>query len=446
MEHFIMSRKEMARPGLVRAALDGKICNQEGSKALGMSVRQFRRLKAACRERGYEALAHGNRGRPSPRRIDPEILDRVNALIRLKYGGFNDCHLAEKLREVEKITISREKVRQLRQERGEPAQRKRRAPAHRSRRLREASAGSLVLIDGSNHFWFEDRGPRGTLIGAQDDATGEILTLVFRPTEDLHGYCELVRRLAGTHGLPVNLYGDHSGILIRNDTHWSLEEQLAGSQAPTQFGRMLADLGVGFIAAHSPQAKGRIERLWETLQDRLVAEFRLRGIHATEAAEAFLPAFIADFNHRFARPAREKESAWRRPPRDLDCLLACRYQRKVARDNTATIPGRWIQLPARNRDRSRQGHTIQLRELLDGRLLAFADGQLIASQTAPPGPFTLVPRHGLARRRKAGLIPVPKPEPCTRKKIPVHKPATQQYKPAPNHPWRTSPAVLQVTN
>jgi hypothetical protein len=446
MGHFIMSSKEMARPGLVRAALDGKICNREGARALGMCARQFRRLKAAYRERGPGALVHGNRGRPSSRRTDPGILDRVNALIRLKYGGFNDCHLTEKLREVEEITISREKVRQLRQERGEPAQRKRRAPVHRSRRLREASAGSLVLIDGSDHLWFEDRGSRRTLIGAQDDATGEILALVFRPTEDLHGYCQLLRCVAETHGLPVNLYGDHSGILVRNDDHWSVKEQLEGSQAPTQFGRMLADLGVGFIAAHSPQAKGRIERLWETLQDRLVAEFRLRGISSVEAAEAFLPTFIADFNHRFARPARTHTSAWRLPPRNLDRILACRYERKVARDNTATIPGRWIQLPARGRDRSRHGRTVQLRELLDGRLLAFADGQLIASQPAPPSPFTLLPRHGMARRQRAGLLPMPKPTPPTNQQILSCKPGPRQAKPAPNHPWRTSPAVLQVTH
>ena len=440
-----MSSKEMVRPGLVQAALEGKICNREGSKALGMSVRQFRRLKAACRELGPKGLVHGNRGRPSPRRTDPEILDRVNALIRLKYSGFNDCHVTEKLREVEKITISREKVRQLRQERGEPAQRKRRAPVHRSRRLREASAGSLVLIDGSDHLWFEDRGPRCTLIGAQDDATGEILALIFRPREDLHGYCQLLSRLAGTHGLPVNLYGDHSGILVRNDDHWSLEEQLAGSRTPTQFGRMLADLGVGFIAAHSPQAKGRIERLWETLQDRLVAEFRLRGINSPEAAEAFLASFMADFNRRFARPARSEISVWRRPPRDLDRVLACRYQRKVARDNTASIPGRWIQLPARDRNRSWQGSTVQLRELLDGKLLAFAEGQLIASQPAPPGHFTLVPRKGVARREKAGLVPMPKPA-LRPAKEPARKTDQRPNKPAANHPWKTQRAVLQTTS
>ena len=164
------------------------------------------------------------------------------------------------------------------------------------------------------------------------------------------------------HGLPCNLYGDRLGVFVRNDDHWTLEEELAGQQSPTQFGQMLAELAIGYIAAHSPQAKGRIERLWETLQDRLVQELRLRGITTVPAAEIYLPEFMADFNRRLARPPRETVAAWRRAPRDLDRILACRYARVVARDNTVSLPGRWIQIPPGPGQRSRHSCRVEVRE------------------------------------------------------------------------------------
>ena len=151
-----------------------------------------------------------------------------------------------------------------------------------------------------------------------------MLALHFRPTEDLHGYLTLCRDLFVTHGLPVALYGDRLNVFTRNDRHWTLEEELQGAQHPTHFGRMLADLGVGYIPAQSPQAKGRVERLWQTLQDRLASELRLHRITTREAANAFLPAFLADYNRRFAHPPADPRPLWRRPPRDLDRLLSCR--------------------------------------------------------------------------------------------------------------------------
>src|SRR5262245_10153304 len=302
METFTMSRKELPRPGLIQTALAGQITNREGAGALQLSVRQFQRLKARVRLGGPLALRHGTRGRPSPRRLPPAVCAQVQALRQDRYAGFNDTHLTEKLREVHGLSISRESVRRLRRALGWPAVHRRRPPQHRARRPREAAAGQLLQLDGSPFPWLEDRGPMLTLLGAIDDATSTVLALHFRPTEDLHGYATLLHHVFRTYGLPVALYGDGVNILVRTDRHWSVSEQLAGRRAPTHLGRVLHDLGIGYVQAHSPQAKGRIERLWATLQDRLVSELRVRGVATAAAANAFVPEFLADFNRRFARP------------------------------------------------------------------------------------------------------------------------------------------------
>lgn len=437
-----MSHKEAPRPGVLRAAEQGKLTNAEGARALGISLRQFRRLRAAFRDRGVAGLMHGNRGRRSPRRLSEEERQRVVKLINSKYAGFNDCHLTEKLRAMEGLVWSRELVRRLRREAGLPAKRTRRAPKHRRRRERAARAGALVLIDGSTHDWLEGRGPTFALVGAVDDATGKILALVVRPREDLHGYLALLGQVLGGHGVPVAFYGDRFGALVRSDDHWTVAEQLAGRQDPTAFGQLLEELGIGFIAAGSPQAKGRIERLWGTLQDRLVAEFRLLGLTTVAEVEAHLPPLIAEFNARFAKPARERVDAWRAAPRDLERLLSCRYTRRVARDNTVAIPGRWIQLPARRRGRSWQGCSVEVRECLDGTALVLHRDQLIVHQPTPTMPFTLVHRGGGHARRRCpqNFTPVPPPAPApARRKAPANRRGqlTHMRKQAPTHPWRS---------
>lgn len=446
MGHLTMSSKEARRPGLVQAALAGKVTNREAAQALKLSVRQFRRLKAAYRRAGVGGLLHGNRKRLAHNRLAAVDRQRILDLMNGRLAGLNDCHLTEKLRELEAVDVSRETVRRLRQTAGIAPTRRRRAPQHRSRRLREAREGALVLVDASDHRWFGEAVPRASLLGALDDATGRILALHFRPHEDLHGYAELLRRLLTTHGLPCNLYGDRLGVFVRNDKHWTLDEELAGQQSPTQFGQMLAELAIGFIAAHSPQAKGRIERLWETLQDRLVQELRLRGITSVEQAEAFLPEFIADFNRRFACPARDSCSAWRRPPRDLAQLLACRYQRTVARDNTVTVHGRWIQIPPGPHRRSFHSCRVEVRELLDGRLQVRHRDRLIAEQPAPPGAFVLLsPDSRRDKRLREG-----KTDAHNRSRIDDHAAVrlrsrapkatlgrlTNIRRPKPQHPWK----------
>jgi transposase len=439
-ETFTMSRKEVPRAGLLKAARAGKITNAQGALAMQLSVRQFQRVKVRFAAEGAGGLRHRLRGRPSPRRLLADVRTRAAALLQHTYAGLNDCHVTEKLQEVEGLPLSRSSVRRLRRALGLPPKRRRRARPGRIRRTPEAQTGALVQLDASPFAWLEDRGPALALHGAIDDATGTGLVLVFRPTEDLHGYGTLLQQLCTTYGLPLALYGDRLGVFVRNDPHWTLEEELRGTQDPTHFGRILQELGIGYITAHSPQAKGRIERFWQTLQDRLVSELRLRGISTLEAANAFLPAFLADLNPRFARAPAAAAAAWRPAPRDLAAVLSCRYTRTVARDNTVRLGPRWVQLPRR---RSYAGRRVELRECLDGRLLVFTDGACVAAQPAPAAEFVLRPRRGpssdrrqrlrTAQRRVAegGRYP-----PTPRKRLAAPRAAEAARRPSPTHPWR----------
>jgi transposase len=436
-----MSRKEAPRAGLVKAALAGQLTNVQGAQALQLSLRQFRRLKARYRAAGVRGLVHGLRGRPSPRALAEASRARVLALLQTTYRDFNDCHATEKLQEVEGLAVSRATVRRLRRGLGLPPKRRRRPRQHRTRRPRRPTMGSLVLVDGSEFDWL-GTGTRLLLLGAIDDATGTVLALHFRPAEDLHGYLTLLRRLADGYGLPVTLYGDRLGVFVRNDAHWSLAEELQGAQAPTHFGQVLHELGIGYIAAHSPQAKGRIERLWDTLQDRLVAELRLRRIHTVAAAETFLPTYRATHNRRFAQPPADAAAAWRRPPRDLADRLSCRYRRRVARDNTVRLGPRLVQIPPGPHHRAYAGSRVELRECLDGRLLVDYQGRRLATGPAPPGDFVLVPRR--APRLRAPQ----RPSAAEGRDLPLGHPgrssplaaltalAQHLRRPTRSHPWR----------
>jgi transposase len=245
METFTLSRKELHRPGLLKALCGGRLTNAQVAAALGITVRQVRRLKRRFERGGPAALVHGNRGRPSPRRLPAAVRAVVVRLMATVYVGFNDTHLTEKLREHHALGVSRETVRRWRRHLGQPPTRARRAPRARRRRAPEAARGALIQIDGSPFPWLEDRGPELMLLGAVDDATTEILALQFRPAEDVHGYATLFRDIFTVHGLPMAVYGDRLNLLVRNDAHWSVEEQLAGRQAPTHVGRILQSLAVG---------------------------------------------------------------------------------------------------------------------------------------------------------------------------------------------------------
>ena len=278
-------------------------------------------------------LAHATRGRPSHRRLEETVRQRILRLARTTYAGFNDHHLCEKLAEVEGFSLSRETLRRLLRREGIGSPRKRRPPAHCQRRLRSAREGELVQLDGSPHDWLEGRGPHLTALGMQDDASGKILAARFFPSETTEGYFRLLHSLLRRYGVPLAFYGDRSGVFVRHDNRWSLEEQLAGKRQPTQFGRALDQLGITFIAAQSPQAKGRIERLWGVLQDRLTSELRLAGACDLDSASRVLARFLADYNRRFARTPRDAAQAWRPAPDDLQRICCFTHERVVGNDN-----------------------------------------------------------------------------------------------------------------
>ena len=379
-----MSQKELQRVAVIASCVKGDLACARAAELLDLTPRQIKRLKARYRHGSAAALAHASRGRPSHRRLPDAVRERIVRLARTTYAGFNDHHLCEKLVEREGFSLSRETLRRLLRKQGLGPPRKRRAPAHRQRRVRSARLGELVQLDGSPHDWLEGRGPQLTALGMQDDATGKILAAQFFSSETAFGYLCLLRQLLRRHGLPLAFYGDRSGVFVRNDDNWTVEEQLAGKRQPTQFGRALEQLGITFIAARSPQAKGRVERLWGVLQDRLSSELRLAKADDIDSANAVLRKFIADYNRRFARPPREMQTAWRPVPESLERICCFVHERIVSNDNVVQWEGRRFQIPQQARRFSFAGAKVQIYQALNGRL-SFYYGDTRLEHAAIPG-------------------------------------------------------------
>jgi transposase len=341
-----VSQREVHRMHVVRLIIEGRETLGGGARVLGISVRQMKRLRRKMKERGDEGLLHGNRGKAPSNKTSSEKIEQVVQLARGRYQGLNDTHLTEKLKEKEKIALSRASVRTILRQAGIAAVRKRGVKRHYKRRERKAQEGALLLWDGSPHHWFGKEQDEWSLVAVVDDATGALLSGVFALEEDAQSYLTCLRQIVLEKGIPLALYMDRHGIFRRNDDHWSLEEQLAGEQTPTQVGQALRGLGIRSIFALSPQAKGRVERLFNTLQDRLVQELRLAGISSPQEATLFLNGpFKTDFNARFAKPARESQAAWRPLPKGLDVERICSfgYQATVGNDDAVRLAGRRFQ-------------------------------------------------------------------------------------------------------
>jgi len=393
-----MGQKQLQRWHLMKMVEVGKITLKEAGERIGVSYRQAKRIGRAIRERGIKGLVHGNRGRPSNNRLKESLRKKVLELSKEVYWDFNDTHFTEKLRECEGIDLNRETVRKLRRAAGVAPKRRRRGPKHRKRRERMAQEGWMVLWDGSPHPWFGPDHPPCCLMAAIDDATGKLLAARFFPFEGSAGYLWLLKEMVKTYGIPMIIYQDRHGALHRNDPHWSLEEQLAGRQEPTQVGLALEALGIEPISALSPQAKGRVEKLFATLQDRLGAELRLKGIVTIEEGNRFLQStFLKAFNRRFAVRARESQKAWREVPKhlDLDRIISFRYRATVGNDNTVRLGGLILDVPPGPQRRSYAKVKVETRQLLNGSWRIYAQDQLIAKHppTSLREPLRALPRN-----------------------------------------------------
>lgn len=414
-ESLTLSAKEQQRTEVVSRWLAGILTTDEAVALLGTSERTAWRLRAAMVRSGAAGLAHGNRGRASPRRLAGDVRERVLELARTTYRGYNDTHLAEVLAEDEGIAISRPALRRLLRSEGLASPRVRRSPRYRSRRERMAQAGLLVQVDGSRHDWLEGRGPWLTLVGGIDDATGLLVGAVFREQEDGVGYLTMLRDMARQHGLPAALYRDGSSVFAPSGPRGP------GRDEATQVGRVLAELGIATILAGSPQAKGRIERAWGTLQDRLVSELRRAGACDLPGANAVLRGFIPRFNRRFAVPPASAAPAWRPLPAGLDLARVCafRWRRAVGSDSCVRLEGMVLQLPPGPGGRSLAGRRVDVELRLDGRLLVVADGRTLAAVPAPPEP---------RRLREVEVLQPGGP-------VPERASRSVGYRPAADHPW-----------
>lgn len=395
-----ISERDIGRHHLLRMVLDGRLALSEAAEKMGVSYRQAKRLKKTFEDAGMRGLIHGNRGRTPANRICDELRLRVLDLSKETYCEFNDSHFTEMLTEREGICLSRETVRRIRREDGIKPKTKRRPRKHHKRRPRKASEGLMILWDGSPHRWFGPGTQPCCAMAAIDDATSKLVGLFFTEVECSWAYLELLRRVVTEHGIPASIYQDRHSSLKRNDDFWSIQEQLAGRQDPTQVGAALSALGIEPIFATTPQAKGRVERLFKTLQDRLCAMLDLEGIKSIVAANEYAPLFKDAYNKKFSVPAADTQSAWRKLRRglDLERILSLEYEGCVGNDNAIRFDGMIIDVGPGPGKRSYAGVRAELRQLLDGSWRVYHNDKLIA--TAPANEIVEPIR---ARNRRKGV-------------------------------------------
>jgi transposase len=426
-ELVTLNREEQKRLMVLTAVGEGRLRAGEAAAGLGLSVRHVRRLLARYRKEGAAGIAHGNRGKRPYNKLDDSVRARVRELAESKYSGLNAQHLTERLADFEGLSLSRSTVRRVLLGAGIKSPRTRRAPRHRSRRERRAQRGMLLQIDGSPHDWLEDRGPRLCLVGAIDDATNEVPHALFRKEEDTRGYFELLENIVATHGIPLAVYRDRHSIFQHPEKQReSLEEQLAGEREPTQFGRLLKELGITSIPAYSAEAKGRVERLWGTLQDRLVSELRVARAQTMAEANQVLAEFLPRYNRRFMVPAAQPGSAYQPTPpgfvpEEVFCL---KHQRTVGSDNVVRFNNRRLQIQPGVDRPSYARVKVTVHEGFDGQLAICHKGRRLATTDAPPDATQL-------RSNKPATDQLVK-------RFLRHRP----WKPGPNHPWRRSGKVF----
>ena len=428
-EVLTLNRKEQNRLIVLNQVETRHTSVTQAAVLLKISDRQTWRLIAAYRKEGASGLAHGNRGRKPVNALPEELNQKVVELAGNKYKGFNHTQLTEKLAECEQVHLSRSSVRSLLLKSGIPSPRKRQPPKHRNRRERYPQEGMMLQTDGSDHDWMEGRGPRLCLIGAIDDATGKVPYALFQEHEDARGYMRMLQEIVLNQGIPLALYHDrHTVFEVSEDKLPSIVEQLEGKEPITQVGRLLKELGIESISAHSPQAKGRVERLWGTFQDRLCSELRLAGARTMEEANQVLAHFLSEYNLRFKVAAQDPDIAYRKVPAEFkpEEYFCFKYERVIGNDNVIRYEEHRLQiLPCKGRLSYARCKVVVCLGL-DHALTVYYQGQRLETRPAP------VEATALRRLDQHSVIIDVSKTPVTH--LPV--------KPSPSHPWRGKYRVL----
>jgi len=415
-----MTQKEITRLRVINQTIDKVITIREAAELLGLSERQVIRLKKGVVEQGPAFIIHKNRGRKPQHTLPDEVRMKIVELKQTKYKEANFNHFVELLEEHEDIKVSYTSVHRILTQAGIKSPKKHRKRKSHHRRKRKPQKGMLVQIDASPHEWIIG-GELFTLHGAIDDATGEILALFFTPNECMEGYFEIIRQIVKNYGIPMSLYCDRHTIFVSpNDGKLSIEDQLKGKTVNlTQFGRAMEELGITIIKANSPQAKGRIEKLWDTLQSRLPVEFKIRGIDTMEAANAFLSQFIVAYNEKFGVEPENPEPAFRplEPGIEFDHILCIKEERTIIEDSAFSYKGKYYQL-VRNGRKAAAMPKAKLTVLSSSKIGVKAIYAGVVYDT-------LV----LEERPKKKALKSSKKQP--QKRTPV--------KPAADHPWRQMP-------
>ncbi len=406
-----MSNQEITRLEVMQRLGDKRLKQFEAARMLGISVRQVKRLFRAFKAYGAVGLVSRRRGRPSNNRLDPGTMQKAIDLIYAHYQDFGPTLAHEKLTEVHGLKLSDESVRRLMiTERLWKPKCAKKPPVYQMRE-RRACFGELVQIDGSDHDWFEGRGPRCTLLVYIDDATGQLGELWFVPEETFFGYCEASRHYFERFGKPVAFYSDKHGIFRVNQPR-----PLGTTSGLTQFGRAMQELDVQIICANTPQAKGRIERANQTLQDRLVKELRLRGISDIDTANAFLTEFRADYNRRFAVAPRSSHDAHRPllKNENLDLILTHQKTGTLSKNLTVQFNKVIYQIQSNRPDYALRNAQVTLCEN--------AKGDVTILYKNKPLTYTIFHKSP----RQAEVVDIKTLD----RHLKLPKP------PAPNHPWR----------
>jgi transposase len=381
---IVLSRKEAHRARVMREVVAGNLRLKDAGLLMRLGERQAKRIKARFLKEDLAGLVHRNRGRTSSNAISDSLKAEILRLHEEEYFDFNDTHYTEMLAEHEGIFVSRETVRKLLRGARKIAKRKRKPPRHRSRRIPREQNGEMVQWDGSPHRWFGEDRPPCCLMAAVDDATGEWLAGSFVPAECSAAYLRLLAMMLQRHGIPQSIYQDRHSSLVRGDDHWSQEEQLQGYQFPTHVGRVLEELGSESIPAGSPQAKGRVERKFGVLQDRLIPEMRREGIQDMETANAWLESgVIGRYNARFAKPAANTDSLFVQiSNEEIHHRVCFAYEAVIGNDNCIRLGGLMIDVPPGKLGRSYAKSKVLVRQHLDGTWTVWRGKEKIADHPA----------------------------------------------------------------